>query len=154
MVCANAWYLSSILPLVCYGTECFSVLKRQVSNEFKWQQKTWKRPPIKRWESGLLRLYIAPISANLRLCDTYGVYRPKCARNQTAANQKKTKEKQRITQGTANGDKAKSREYSCDSTPKPLTNWPTYKTHASFGYVRPDGHPPLLLRWFGDWHCR
>ena len=34
MVCANAGYLLSIQPLVCYGAEYFSVLKRQVPNDF------------------------------------------------------------------------------------------------------------------------
>ena len=51
------------------------VLKSQVPNDLKSQQKTWERPPIKRLESGLLRLYIAPLSAYLRWYDTYIVYR-------------------------------------------------------------------------------
>ena len=102
MVCANAGYLlyyqsNHWWTMVCYGAEYFSVLKRQVPNDFfTWQQKTWERPPIRRWESGLLRLYIAPISANLRLYDTCGAYRRQCARNQTAENQKRTNENNKL----------------------------------------------------------
>ena len=50
-----------------------TVLKSQVPNDLK-LKKTWERPPIKRWESGLLRLYIAPASAYLRWYDTYNVW--------------------------------------------------------------------------------
>ena len=41
-------------------------------------------------------LYLAPMSANLRLYDTYGTYRTKFARNHTAANQKKTNENNKL----------------------------------------------------------
>ena len=56
-----------IPPLVCDPPTTFTVvLKSQVPNDLKSKQKTWERPPKKRWESGLLRLYIAPVSAYLR----------------------------------------------------------------------------------------
>ena len=57
-----------IHPLVCVVPTTFTavVLKSQVSNDLKSKHKTWERPPIKRWESGLLRLYIAPVSTYLR----------------------------------------------------------------------------------------
>ena len=29
------------------------VLKKQVPNDLKWKHKTWERPPMTRWESGL-----------------------------------------------------------------------------------------------------
>ena len=51
------------------------VLKSRLPIDLKSQQKTRERPPIKRWESGLLRLYIAPVSAYLRWYDAYNVYR-------------------------------------------------------------------------------
>ena len=50
-------------------------LKSQVPNELKSKQKPWERPHIKRWESGLLQLYIAPVGAYLKWYDTYNVYR-------------------------------------------------------------------------------
>ena len=64
------------------------VLKRQAPNDSKSKRKTRERPPIKRWESGLLRLYIAPISANLRWYDTYTVYRRQISKHERARDQK------------------------------------------------------------------
>ena len=43
-----------IPPLVCDLPTTFKVvLKSQVPNDLKSKQKTWERPPIKRWESGV-----------------------------------------------------------------------------------------------------
>ena len=65
-----------IPPLVCDVPTTFTaVLISQVPNDLKSKQKAWERPPIKRWESGLLRLYTAPVSAYLRWYDTYNVLR-------------------------------------------------------------------------------
>ena len=72
MVCARAgyFYFKSIHWYVTVPTTFTVVLKSQVLNDLKSQQKTWERPPIMRWESGLLRLYIAPVSAYRRCYDT------------------------------------------------------------------------------------
>ena len=62
---------------------------------------------------------------------------------------KENKRKQHITQGTVNGDKTKSREYLCDSTPKTLTCWHTQDTC----YMLDLTVNPLQLNWFGDYLC-
>ena len=102
-------------PLVCDVPTTFTVvLKSQVPNDFKSKQKTRERPPIKRWESGLLRLYIAPVSAYLRWYDTYNVNRRQTWTREHARKQKTAIKKwwtyntittTKITQGTAEGDK-------------------------------------------------
>ena len=83
-------FINQIYPLVCdVPTTFFTVvLKNQVPNDLKSKQKTWERPPMKRWESGLLRLYIAPVTAYLRWYDTYNVYRRQTWTREYARNQK------------------------------------------------------------------
>ena len=95
------------------------VLKKQVPNNLNSKQKTRKRHPIKRWESGLFfRLYIAPVSANHRLYDTYNVYRRRLERVNTQEPSRlqfkwwiySTMTTTKIIQGNADGDKKRSRE--------------------------------------------
>ena len=72
MVCANAGYLLSHPSTGVRRADYFySSTEKSSPHDLKSKQKTWERPPIKRWESGLLRLYIAPVSAYLRWYDTY-----------------------------------------------------------------------------------
>ena len=88
------------------------VLKRRVPNDLKSKQKTWERPPIKRWESGLLRLYIAPVSAYLRWYDITIHTEDKNERVNTQEPKRlqfewwiyDTMTTTKITQGTADGD--------------------------------------------------
>ena len=89
MVCANAGYLlSNPSTGVRRANYFYSSTESQVPNDLKSKQKTWERPPIKRWESGVLRLYIAPVSAYLRWYDTYNVYRRQTWTREYARNQK------------------------------------------------------------------
>ena len=107
------WIFFYHIPsLVCDVPTTFTaVLKSQVPNDLKSKQKTWGRPPVKRWESGLFRLYIAPVSAYLRWYDT--TYTED---KHERVNTQETKRLQfkmvdiqhsnydkKITQGTANG---------------------------------------------------
>ena len=54
MVCANAGYLLSTHPLVCYGAEYFSVLKRQVPNDFYMTTEDMRTTPHKAMGVGSL----------------------------------------------------------------------------------------------------
>ena len=73
---------------MCDGADYFySSTEKTSAQRFEIQTEDMGTP-IKRWESGLLRLYIAPVSAYLRWYDTYDVYRRQTWTREYARNQK------------------------------------------------------------------
>ena len=74
MVCANAGYLLSHPSTGVRRADYFySSTEKSSAQRFEIKTKNMGTTPQKRWESGLLRLYIALVSANLRWYDTYNV---------------------------------------------------------------------------------
>ena len=74
MVCANAGYLLSHPSTGVRRADYFySSTDKSSAQRFEIKTKNMGTTPQKRWESGLLRLYIALVSANLRWYDTYNV---------------------------------------------------------------------------------
>ena len=74
MVCANAGYLlSNPSTGVRLANYFYSSTEKSSAQRFEIKTKNMGTTPQKRWESGLLRLYIALVSANLRWYDTYNV---------------------------------------------------------------------------------